>query len=124
MGYKDTVMLFKLAGSNEPAKLTPMRTMLDGEYIGPAAFNEADKCVYFYCQYGIYKGDPATDLSVIANWKKVIAPKLHWKYGQPDAVGSPMNVLKMAFAPNGKLYLITQNDGIGVYDGAKFALLQ
>lgn len=121
--YKDTVMMLKEVIYEEP-KLTPMKIMVAGEEIGPVAFNQSDKCIYFYCQYGIYKGDPSTDLSVIANWKKISTPKLYWKNGKLNTAGSPWNMLEMAFAPNGKLYLLTKNDGIGVYDGTSFSLLQ
>jgi hypothetical protein len=96
---------------------------VDGEYIGPAAFNAKDNCIYFYSQNGIFRGNIDKNLSEIDSWKKIASPKLHWTYGQRDAVGSPMNVLKMAFAANGKLFLITQSDGIGVYDGKTFQLL-
>jgi hypothetical protein len=66
-----------------------------GEYIGPAAYSQNDHCIYFYSQHGIFKGEKEKDLSKIDNWIKIASPKLHWKSGQPDAVGSPMNVLKM-----------------------------
>ena len=96
---------------------------IDGEYIGPATYRKENNSIYFYSQHGLFKGDKDDDLSKIDNWTKIASPKLHWRDGQPDAVGSPMNVLKMAFAPNGKLFILTQNDGIGVYDGKAFTLL-
>src|SRR6185437_8474219 len=95
----------------------------EGEYIGPATYNKKDSCIYFYSQNGLFKGNADKDLSQINNWTKIASPKLHWTNGQPDAVGSPMNVLKMAFAENGKLFLVAPNDGIGVYDGKTFHLL-
>ncbi|NCD71628.1 hypothetical protein [Mucilaginibacter agri] len=94
-----------------------------GEYIGPATYNNLDSCFYFYSQTGLYRGKINGDLSQIANWTKIASPALHWRNGQPDAVGSPMNVLKMQFDDEGNLYLLTQNDGIGRYDGKDFKLL-
>jgi ligand-binding sensor domain-containing protein len=99
------------------------KEMTEGEYIGPALYNNVDSCIYFYSQNGIFKGSHKNDLSNISAWTKVASPKLHWTSGQPDAVGSPMNVLKMTFDGNGKLFLITQNDGIGVLEGQTFHLL-
>jgi hypothetical protein len=100
-----------------------MRKMVEGEYIGPAIYNKKDTSIYFYSQNGLFKGNINKDLSQISGWKKIASPKLHWTNGQPDAVGSPMNALKMSLAENGQLFLVAPNDGIGVYDGKAFHLL-
>jgi hypothetical protein len=94
-----------------------------GEYIGPAFYDQKSNSLYFYSQNGIFKGDLNQDLSKITDWKKIAAPRLHWTDGQPDAVGSPMNVLKMIMTQNGNIFLLTQNDGIGMYNGKDFTLL-
>lgn len=91
--------------------------VVGGEYIGPGAYNQMDNCIYFYSQNGIFKGDPKKDLTRIENWTKVLQPKLHWSSGQPDAVGSPMNVLKLTFISPERLVFVSQNDGLGIYDG-------
>jgi hypothetical protein len=96
----------------------------DAEYIGPATFNQFDKCIYFYSQHGIFKGDPKGDLSKIEMWHKIIQPKLNWTNGQSNAVGSPMNVSKLQFIDKDKLIFISKNDGIGLYDGSKLVMLQ
>ncbi|PTR00790.1 hypothetical protein C8P68_10117 [Mucilaginibacter yixingensis] len=115
--YIDTTLVIN--GKPRPAKMTQA-----GEYIGPACFNPKDGCLYFYCQNGVFKGEPKQNLEKIENWTKLFKPLLHWRNGgQADATGPAMNVLKMEFAPDGRLYLLTQNDGIGVYDGAKFSRL-
>jgi hypothetical protein len=88
-----------------------------GEYIGPGTYNPDDSCIYFYSQNGIFKGNHKNDLSKIESWTKVLQPKLHWTNGQPDAVGSPMNVLKLQFLNPDKLAFLSQVDGIGIYDG-------
>jgi hypothetical protein len=98
--------------------------IVDGEYIGPGAFNSGDNCIYFYSQNGIFKGNPNTNLTQIENWKNVFKPKLHWSNGQPDAVGSPMNVLKLQFLASNKLIFLSENDGIGIYDGKTLAMTQ
>lgn len=51
-------------------------------------------------------------------------PKLHWKSGQPDAVGSPMNVLKLQVLDDGKIIFVSQNDGVGIYDGKTLTMIQ
>lgn len=95
-----------------------------GLYIGPALYNPADQLIYFYSADGIYKGDPKTYLSKITKWKRIFQPHLHWEFGRADAAGYPMSVLKMQFANNGKLYLLTRFDGLGVYADGKFTLIE
>jgi hypothetical protein len=96
----------------------------NGEYIGPAAFNPSDHCIYFYSQNGIFKGNPEEDLTTIAKWRKVASPKLTWTYGQPDAIGYSMNVLKMEFTRTNTLVLLTQSNGIGIFDNGKIFLIK
>ncbi|WP_022824959.1 hypothetical protein [Hymenobacter norwichensis] len=92
-------------------------------YIGPAVYEPETDHIYFYSSLGVFEGKYSGDLSRLTNWKKLFEPKLHWRIGQPDAVGSPMNVLKMLSLGNGKLVLLTQNDGVGIWDGQAFKLL-
>ena len=92
-------------------------------YIGPAVYEPGSNNLYVYSNLGVYKGQYGTDLSRFTAWEKVFQPKLHWRNGQPDAVGSPMNMLKMLSLGNGKLVLLTQNDGVGLWDGKTFNLL-
>ncbi|TYZ05899.1 hypothetical protein FY528_20330 [Hymenobacter lutimineralis] len=92
-------------------------------YVGPAAYDAGTNTIYVYSNLGVYKGSYGTNLSRFTSWKKVFHPKLHWRNGQPDAVGSPMNVLKLLSLGNGKLVLLTQNDGVGIWDGQAFKLL-
>ncbi|MCC3158962.1 hypothetical protein LJ737_17090 [Hymenobacter sp. 15J16-1T3B] len=94
-----------------------------GEYIGPGAFNASNQCLYFYSQNGIFRGPAQSDLSRLANWEKVVQPKLHWTNGQRDAVGSPMNVLKIAFTADNTLVFLSQNDGIGLFDGRALRMI-
>lgn len=92
-------------------------TIIDGEYIGPSTFNLYNNSIYFSSQNGIFIGDKSKDLSKSESWTKVVSPKLTWKYGQPDAVGSPMNVLKLCIVDKTKFVFLSQNNGIGFYDG-------
>jgi hypothetical protein len=67
-----------------------------------------------------YSGEIKTkdiNLSKIQDWETIVKPQLHWRSGQPDAVGSPMNVLKIIPIDKTKFAILTQNDGIGFYDG-------
>ncbi|UOQ70943.1 hypothetical protein [Hymenobacter cellulosilyticus] len=95
-----------------------------GEYIGPGAFNASSQSVYFYSQNGIFRGDTRADLSTLAKWENMVRPKLDWKNGQRDAVGSPMNVLKMAFTEDNNLVFLSQNNGIGVFDGSSLRMIE
>ena len=92
-------------------------------YIGPAVFLPKPGFIYFYSSLGVFRGRYGTDLQKLAHWEKVFAPRLHWRDGQPDAVGSPMNVLKLLALGDNRLVLLTQNDGIGLWDGSSFKLL-
>lgn len=96
----------------------------DADYIGPATFNKFNNSIYFYSQNGIFKGEKTKDLSKIENWDMVAKPRLIWKNGQPDAVGSPMNVLKLMIIDKERFLFLSQNDGIGYYDGTKITMIQ
>jgi hypothetical protein len=89
-------------------------TSFDGEYIGPAYFKKADHCLYFYSQHGFFRGDPDKDLSSIEKWEKIAQPRLKWSSGQRDAVGSPMNVLKLGFYQDSRIVFLTELNGIGL----------
>jgi hypothetical protein len=99
-------------------------SMIEGEYIGPATFNNFNNSIYFYSQNGIFRGAKSKDLSKIGNWTLVVKPNLHWKSGQPDAVGSPMNVLKISIIDGSKFIFLSQSDGIGFYDGEKLTMIK
>lgn len=98
--------------------------IVEGEYIGPAAFNKNEGVIYFYSQNGVFKGNPNDHLSKIQDWEKILKPKLKWSDGQPDAVGSPMNVFRLAFTGSNKLVFVTQLDGIGIFDGKSLIMVQ
>ncbi|GAA4506354.1 hypothetical protein GCM10023172_35520 [Hymenobacter ginsengisoli] len=103
---------------------TKQPTFTEQPYIGPATYDAATNQLYFYSQLGVYAATYGGSLAKLASWHKVFEPKLHWRYGQPDAVGSPMNVLAMLPLGEGKLVLLTQNDGAGIWNGQSFELLQ
>ncbi len=109
---------------SEPQGEDRIRHMIEGEYIGPATFNEYNNSIYYYSQEGIKKGNLDSDLSKKENWEIVIKPKLQWKYGQPDAVGSPMNVLKLQTLDENELIFLSQNDGIGLFNGKELIMLK
>lgn len=121
---KASVLLESRSGWSKEVQKDSSRTMVDGEYIGPATYDSEHNSILFYSQNGIFKGEKASDLSTIGNWKIILRPKLSWKYGQPDAVGSPMNVTKMIALKNSRLIFLSQNDGIGYYDGEQLKMLE
>jgi hypothetical protein len=98
-------------------------TSFTGEYIGPAAFNNVDHCLYFYSQHGFFRGDPDKDLSSIEKWEKIAQPHLKWSSGQMDAVGSPMNVRKIAFYHDSQMVFLTQLNGIGLLQDGQVSFL-
>jgi len=109
---------------SEPTGKDSIKTMIDAEYIGPAAYNRYNKSICFYSQNGFFKGEIDKDLSKIDNWTNILKPKLHWSSGQPDAVGSPMNVLKLLIIDSEKFIFLTQHDGLGYYDGKKLKMIE
>ena len=123
-GLNASVLLESRSGWSKKIEKYSSRTMVDGEYIGPATYSNGLNSIYFYSQNGIFKGEVTSDLSKIENWKIILKPKLNWKYGQPDAVGSPMNVLKIEAMKNGGLVFLSQSDGIGYYDGDQLTMLR
>jgi hypothetical protein len=120
---KVSILLESKSHWSEPTGKDSIRTRIDGEYIGPATFNPFNNSIYFYSQNGFFFGDKTNDLSKIENWEKVVSPNLTWKYGQPNAVGSPMNVLKLCIIDKTRFVFLSQNDGIGFYDGLKVTML-
>jgi len=121
---KASTLLLCLSHWSEPTGKDGMKTMINAEYIGPATFNEFSLSIYFYSQNGIFKGDKTKDLSKIENWEIILKPNLHWNVGQRDAVGSPMNVLKMIIIDKNKFVFLSQKDGIGYFDGNKLSMLK
>jgi len=109
---------------SEPTGKDSIKTMIDGEYIGPTTYNSFNNSIYFYSQNGIFSGNLSKDLSKIENWKLVVKPTLHWKSGQPNAVGSPMNVLKITIIDKDKFIFLSQNDGIGFFDKDKLTMIK
>jgi hypothetical protein len=99
-------------------------TSFVGEYIGPAAFNNEDHYLYFYSHNGFFRGDPDKNLSSIEKWEKLGRPNLKWSWGQRNAVGSPMNVHKLAFYEDSRIVFLTQLNGIGLLQDGQVIFLQ
>lgn len=120
---KATTLFYSKSYLSEP-RSDGMQTMIPAEYIGPATFNKYNNSIYFYSQSGFFKGIKTKDLSKIENWEIILKPKLHWKGGQVDALGSPMNVLKFAIIDSSKFVFLSQNDGIGFFNGVELTMLK
>lgn len=121
---KTSIVLESKSHWSKPSGKDSTKTMISAEYIGPGAYNIANKSFYFYSQHGIFKGDRLKDLTKIENWEIILKPKLHWNGGQPDAVGSPMNVLKLAIIDAERFVFLSQNDGIGFFNGKELIMIR
>jgi hypothetical protein len=121
--FNATVLFDSESHWEKPTEKDSVKQMINGEYIGPATFNYFNNSIYFYSHNGIFRGNKSKDLSKIENWEKVLQPKLKWKSGQPDAIGSPMNVLKLSIIDINKFVFLSQNDGIGFFDGKQLILI-
>lgn len=108
--------LFESKGYWEPLN-KKISEWIDGEYIGPAAFNAHNNCLYFYSQNGIFRGNVSQDLSAIEKWTRVARPNLSWTGGQRNALGPAMNVQKMVFTDSNVLLFLTEHEGVGLFDG-------
>jgi len=94
----------------------------DGLFIGPGAYNKGDGYIYISSSKGFFK----TKLSPSGQLDKltpVFAPTLAWSR-EPLAIGAKMTIKQMAFTDSGKLIFLTENDGIGIYDGKKIVMLK
>lgn len=109
---------------SEPQGKDSIRNMIEGEYIRLATYNKFNNSIYYYSQEGIKKGKLDNDLSKKGNWESVITPKLYRKYVQPDAIGTPMNVLKLEILDENKLIFLSQNDGIWLFSGKELIMLK
>ncbi|GAB3032216.1 hypothetical protein [Spirosoma pulveris] len=99
-------------------------TWKGGHRIGPMAYNPVNTCLYFYSQFGIFKGSPTADLSDIKKWLNTLKLNLKWTANSPYAAGPAMNVLKMQFTPDGTLLFLTEHNGLGVYTGKNLRYIE
>jgi len=98
--------------------------LIEGEYIGPGAYNNYNHSIYFYSQNGIFKGAKSKDLSKMENWQLVVKPDLTWTAGQAKAVGDALNVLKLIILDKDKFVFLSENNGIGFYDGKVLEMIK
>ncbi|QMW00372.1 hypothetical protein [Spirosoma foliorum] len=92
-----------------------MTTWRGGHRIGPVAYNPVDKCLYFFSQLGIHKGELTADLSDIKQWQNILTPELQGSGGQQFAAGPGMNVQKMVVTADGTLFFLADHEGLGIY---------
>ncbi|ARK13361.2 hypothetical protein A6C57_25155 [Fibrella sp. ES10-3-2-2] len=127
--FKATTLLTSRSRWSEPkpdqvaGKLMQLQHMIAGEYIGPATYNWFNNSIYFYSQHGFFRGNKSKNLSDLKNWELLVKPELQWQSGQPDAVGSPMNVLKIEILAENTFIFLSQNDGIGYVYGNTINML-
>ena len=117
--------VFESNGSRNGVKSdNEYRIRNDGHYIGVGTYNRWDNCIYFYSQFGFFKGDKKKDLTKLENWKNIKKPELRWRSGQAHAVGSSMNVLKLMTIDANIFIFLSQNDGIGYYNGGEIMMVR
>jgi hypothetical protein len=88
-----------------------------GHYIGPICYSIWDDHLYIYTQHGIYKQRSNNNLSKAENWTLVVKPELLWTYGQSNATGYAMNVTKIVTTGPGAILFLTEQNGIGYFNG-------
>lgn len=84
------------------------------EYLGPVTFNDFDNSIYYYTNKGFFKLIERGDLF---NKKLIVNPSLVWKSGLRHSVGSQMAVKKFEFLDEKRFVFLTNQNGIGYYDG-------
>lgn len=102
---------------NEINGLSKDSTKRKGHYVGPISYNKWDDHLYIYSQHGIYKQKPNDNLSKAENWTLVVKPELLWTYGQSNATGHAMNVTKLITTEPGTVLFLTEQNGIGYFNG-------
>lgn len=90
-------------------------------YIGPGAFSNKEQKLYFATQKGIYRSSVPQE-GKINVLEKVFSPEL--LYSRENlAVGMKMAIKKMEFTNDNRLIFLTENNGIGVYNGKEVITL-
>lgn len=90
-------------------------------YIGPGTFNVKDQKLYFATQKGIYRSLIPQSGKIDA-LEKVFSPEL--LYNRENlAIGIEMAIKKMEFTNDNRLIFLTENNGIGIYNGKEVITL-
>ena len=90
------------------------------DFVGPGAYNKIDKSIYFATSTGFYKADPTTDK---IKPKFLFNAKFTWSR-EPMAIGVTMSILKLDFTTDNRLLFLTENDGLGIYDGKTLTMFK
>lgn len=90
-------------------------------YIGPGAFSNKEQKLYFATQTGIYRSSVPQE-GKINVLEKVFSPEL--LYNRENlTMGMKMAIKKMEFTNDNRLIFLTENNGIGVYNGKEVITL-
>lgn len=94
----------------------------NGLFIGPGAWNTAEQKLYFASSDGFYKAaiSPNNRLSGV---EKLFEPILIAKR-ENLAIGMQMPVKQVAFTHDNRLLFLTAANGIGVYNGKEYIMLE
>jgi hypothetical protein len=123
-GLSSSAVLKSKSYWKEIDNVKKIKHLIAGEYIGATTFNPSENSIYFYSQNGFFKGNISADLSKISNWKLILKPNFKWTDGRSNAVGFPINVLKMNYIGKNKIIFLTEKDGIGLLTNGKLMMIK
>jgi hypothetical protein len=93
----------------------------NGVFVGPGAYNESDKKIYYATSNGFYKSSIPIE-GRIQNPELIFKPNLLWDR-EPLAIGLQMSVKQVVFTSDNLLVFLTSNNGIGVFDGKDLRMI-
>lgn len=93
----------------------------EGLFVGPGAFHQKERKIYFATQRGIYRAT-LQESGQMNQPEWVFKPEIKWTSEQL-AVGHAMAYRKLMFTSDGKLIFLTKTSGIGIFDGLDFRML-
>jgi outer membrane protein assembly factor BamB len=91
-------------------------------FIGPCAWNETEKRLYFASSYGFFKANVSNG-NKLTNVQKVFEQSLTY-VREPMAIGMQMAVKEMTFLSDNRLLFRTAANGLGVYGGIDVVVLE
>ncbi|KAF2508927.1 hypothetical protein E0W72_10195 [Flavobacterium arcticum] len=94
----------------------------NGLFIGAGAWNKAEKKLYFASSDGFYRAAISTKNKLI-DVEKLFSPVLTAKR-ENLAIGMQMPVKQVAFTNDNRLLFLTAANGIGVYNGEEYIMLE
>lgn len=91
-------------------------------FIGPCAWSQAEKRLYFASSHGFFKAAVSAE-NKLTDVQKAFEQPLNY-LREPLAIGMQMAVKEMVFLPDNRLLFRTAANGIGVYNGTDVLMLE